>query len=67
MTRLEQNERTGKIDHPPAGSKDLTDSMAGVVYGLTTRREIWAAHKVMHQIPDHLRVAKLSDDKGKAA
>ncbi len=34
-----------KIDHPPNGSKDLSDSVAGVVYGLTTRRELWAGVK----------------------
>lgn len=38
---LERDLKTGKIDHPPAGSKDCADALAGVVYGLTMRREIW--------------------------
>ena len=35
-----------KIDHPPHGSKDISDALAGVVYGLTRRREIWSKHGV---------------------
>lgn len=46
LLSLEQNAKTGKIDHPPNGSKDVADSMAGVAYGLTTRREIWAKHGI---------------------
>ena len=34
------------IDHPPNFSKDCADAVAGVVYGLTYRREIWARHGV---------------------
>ena len=30
-----------KIDHLPKGSKDCSDALAGVVHGLTMRREIW--------------------------
>ncbi len=30
-----------KIDHLPGGSKDCADALAGTVYGLTMRREIW--------------------------
>ena len=30
-----------KIDHLPDGSKDCADALAGVVFGLTMRREIW--------------------------
>lgn len=43
---LEKDAKTGKIDHPSAGSKDCSDAMAGVIYGLTMRREIWASHNV---------------------
>lgn len=42
LMSLEQDAKTGKIDHPPTGSKDVSDALAGVVWGLTTRREIWA-------------------------
>ena len=38
--------KNGMVDHPPSGSKDVADAMSGVVYGLTTRRDIWAAHGV---------------------
>lgn len=46
MVRLEINQKTGKIDHPATGSKDVSDAMAGVVHGLTQRREIWVKHGV---------------------
>lgn len=46
LVSLEKDSKTGKIDHPPSGSKDVSDSLAGVVYGLTNRREIWAMYKV---------------------
>ncbi len=34
------------MDHPPLGSKDLADALAGVVYGLTMRCEVWWQHEV---------------------
>ncbi len=34
------------MDHPPHGSKDLADALAGVVYGLTMRRDVWWQHEV---------------------
>ena len=46
MVTLEFDAKANKIDHPPHGSKDVSDSMAGVVLGLTMRREIWVRHKV---------------------
>ena len=38
---LEWDELKGKVDHPPKGSKDLSDCLAAVVYKLSTRGEIW--------------------------
>jgi hypothetical protein len=38
---LERDEFKGKVDHPPKKSKDLSDSLAAVVYNLSMRREIW--------------------------
>mgnify|MGYP000946549132 CR=1 FL=1 len=32
MIRLEKSEKTGKVDHPPGGSKDVSDAVAGVCY-----------------------------------
>ena len=31
---MEFNKRKGKVDHRPTGSKDVSDSLAGVVYDL---------------------------------
>lgn len=47
LLALEVDSKAGKIDHPPSGSKDLADALAGVVYGLSTRREVWSQHKVI--------------------
>ena len=53
--RLEKDPKTGKIDHPPKGSKDCSDAIAGVVYGLTYRRELWVRHNVpLTEIPASL-------------
>lgn len=46
MVRLQRNPQTGLIDHPPNFSKDCADAVAGVVFGLTNRREIWVRHGV---------------------
>lgn len=46
LLSLEKDQKTGKIDHPKQGSKDVADSLAGVVYGLTMRREIWGMFNI---------------------
>jgi len=46
IVRLERDPKTGLIDHAPRFSKDCADAMAGVVHGLTMRREIWVRHNV---------------------
>ena len=46
VVHLERNMMTNKIDHPPHGSKDCADAMAGVAYGLTMRTELWHQHGV---------------------
>ena len=52
LIRLEIDTKKQKIDHPPAGSKDVADSIAGVVCGLTRAREVWIRHKIpLHRIP----------------
>lgn len=56
---LEKDMKTGKIDHPPAGSKDCADALAGVVYGLTMRREIWGLHRIpLTMVPAGVREEK---------
>lgn len=52
LASLEDNPETGRIDHPPHFSKDVADALAGVVYGLTKRRDIWLRHSVpLNRIP----------------
>ncbi len=52
LATLELDPEKLKIDHPPSGSKDVADAIAGVVYGLTRRREVWAKHGVsMRNVP----------------
>lgn len=46
LASLEKDTRKNKIDHPPHSSKDISDALAGVVYGLTMRREVWNMHGV---------------------
>jgi len=68
IRRLERNTRTGKIDHPLSFSKDCADAIAGVVYGLTTRRIIWSDHGVPpYEIPHSLREIKDGEEDGEKA
>ena len=46
LLSLEQDVKKCKIDHNVRGSKDISDALAGVVHGLTTRREIWFSHGI---------------------
>lgn len=46
LVSLEKDVRKGKVDHPSGFSKDVSDALAGVVYGLTMRRESWAKHGI---------------------
>jgi hypothetical protein len=46
MLMLEKDTKTGKVDHPPGASKDLSDALAGIVYGLTMRREMWGLYRI---------------------
>jgi len=46
LASLEKIVKKNKVDHPPGGSKDVSDALAGVVYGCTMRREMWALHGV---------------------
>lgn len=46
LLRLERDEKKDKIDHRPKESKDVSDALAGVVWGLTRRLEVWHRWKV---------------------
>ena len=54
IVRLERDPQSGRIKHPPNFSKDCADAVAGVVYGLTYRREMW----VRHQVPINQRLVQ---------
>jgi hypothetical protein len=55
ILQLEHNSARNKIDHPMTGSKDCSDAIAGVVYGLSTQRAIWARHKIpLYMVPRSL-------------
>jgi hypothetical protein len=58
LISLEKDVKRGKVDHPVHGSKDIADALAGVVYGLTVRREIWAMYGIpLMKIPTTLSLA----------
>jgi hypothetical protein len=60
---LEKDQKKHKVDHPANGSKDCSDGVAGVVYGLTTRREIWGMFSVpLLRVPDSIRTAQQKED-----
>lgn len=46
LLTLERDFKKNKIDHNAHGSKDIADALAGVVYGLTNRLEVWLSHGV---------------------
>jgi len=55
LLSLERDPKKGKIDHPATGSKDVSDSVAGVVFGLSTRRETWTRYGIpLLQIPSSI-------------
>lgn len=67
LVGLERDAKTNKVDHRPNGSKDVADSLAGVVYGLTLRKEIWFLHKApIRKLPESLQ-ALLDKDNMKEA
>jgi hypothetical protein len=69
LLSLEVDAKTEKIDHRPGGSKDLADALAGVVHGLTMRREVWWQHRVNpNQAAPHLvRRARILQETSKTA
>jgi hypothetical protein len=57
IVRLERDPKTGKVDHPADASKDCSDAIAGVAFGLTMQREIWHLHSLESRIPSELLLA----------
>lgn len=63
LVSLERDPKKNKIDHPPQGSKDVADAMAGVAYGLTMRRDVWLQHGIsLFEIPDTLKQMVVKND-----
>lgn len=55
LATLEKDTKRNKVDHPAHSSKDISDALAGVVYGLTTRREVWSMYDIpLGQLPESL-------------
>ena len=55
LLRLERDEKKDKVDHRANESKDVADALAGVVYGLTRRMEIWHRFKIpVREIPQSI-------------
>ena len=54
-----------KLNHGPYvhNSKDVSDALAAVVYGLITRREIWALHGVsLMKVPESIKTSMKSKE-----
>ncbi len=67
LTRLEKDQSKAKIDHPMNGSKDMSDALAGVIYGLTMRRETWTRHDIpFGRIPESVTEALAAQLEAKA-
>lgn len=65
IIKLERDQKKGKIDHRPGGSKDCADAVAGVVAGLSRRREIWARHHIpIREMPASLSSRSAENMKG---
>lgn len=65
VNRLEIEQKKFKVDHPDGASKDVSDAMAGVVFGLTMRRETWAMFGISpFEIPESIQTVavKMKDN-----
>lgn len=52
LSNLEMHEDSGKVDHPPKGSKDISDAVAGSVYSAVTDRSNRTSMAVVNQKND---------------
>jgi hypothetical protein len=63
LVSLERDVKKNKIDHPPNGSKDVSDALAGVVFGCTMRREYWGMYGVpVQRIPESVKALAARKD-----
>lgn len=67
LISLERDPKDGKIDHPPNGSKDVADALAGATYGLCMRREVWNMYSIPVIGPLGLSLREEPQDDARAA
>jgi len=60
MPSLDQDNTTGKIDHPEGGSKDLSDSVAGVVFSLSNKKASYRIIGPPKVLPINVPIPKTS-------
>ena len=58
MPNLDQDNTTGKIDHPEDGSKDLSDALAGVVYGMSKKKSSYRLNHRPKILPVNVPIPK---------
>lgn len=64
IASLELDAKKDVVDHPPTGSNDVADAMCCVAFGLSTRREVWAAHGINPiEMPDNIRSLAAHSDR----
>lgn len=64
LASLEYNAKKAKVDHPPNGSKDIADALAGVVYGLSVQTELWMKHGINpSRVPERMLSSRVSSQK----
>ncbi len=61
MPILDQDNTTGKIDHPEGESKDVSDAVAGVVYTLSNKRTSYRMSGPPKVLPMNVPIPKKGD------
>lgn len=60
LIRLEKNEKTGRVDHPINGSKDVSDALAGVCYHCSVQKPNSNVPPILGEVVD--KYGRSSDD-----
>ena len=64
MPSLDQDNTTGKIDHPEGGSKDLSDSVAGVVFSLSSKKASYRKQGIPRVLPLNVAIPSGREQRG---
>jgi hypothetical protein len=64
LSQLERNTEKNKIDHPPKGSKDVADAIAGAVYAASTSRRIRSRITTVNEDGTRVNVGRNPRDMG---